>query len=538
MSEPNELPKGWATAPLAVCGTWYGGSTPSKFNDAYWSEGTIPWISPKDMKVLRLSDSEDHISTLALQETNVKAFPPGTVLIVIRSGILSRTLPVAVVNVEATMNQDLKGLLPSEGIESAFVAYFLQAKERDILRQCSKHGTTVASIDTTALHGYMLRFAPLQEQRRIVAKIEELFSDLDAGVAALKRAKANLKRYRASVLKAAVEGKLTEEWRAKHPAKEPASALLVRILEERRQKWEADQLAKFAAAEKEPPKTWKDKYVQPTQPDMVGLPNLPEGWCWASVEQAAEFTRYGSSAKTNEDDTGVPIIRMGNIVDGTLDYSELKFLPYDHPEFPDLLLKKGDLLFNRTNSAELVGKSAVYEGQHEPCSFASYLISVRCLTGCDPYFLCHYINSAHGRRWVKSVVSQQVGQANVNGSKLKSLAFPLTSVAEQIQIVTEVAEKLSQIEAAANAIGHDLLRASRLRQSILKRAFEGKLVPQDPKDEPASVLLERLRASRAHDEANGTAATSKRTRAKIKESAGEPRSRIRRRPSTQNKQEE
>jgi len=181
MSDDNELPKGWATAPLGVCGTWYGGGTPSKFNDAYWSGGTIPWISPKDMKRLRISDSEDHISTLALQETNVKAFPQGTVLIVIRSGILSRTLPVAVAEAEATMNQDLKGLLPSEGIESTYVAYFLQAEERDILRQCSKHGTTVASIDTTALHSYMLRFAPLQEQRRIVAKIEELFSDLEAG---------------------------------------------------------------------------------------------------------------------------------------------------------------------------------------------------------------------------------------------------------------------------------------------------------------------------------------------------------------------
>ncbi len=101
--------------------------------------------------------------------------------------------------------------------------------------------------------------SPTAEQSRIVAKIEELFSDLDVGIAALKRAKANLKRYRAAVLKAAVEGKLTEEWRAKNPAKEPASVLLARILKDRRQKWETDQLAKFAAADKEPPKNWRDK---------------------------------------------------------------------------------------------------------------------------------------------------------------------------------------------------------------------------------------------------------------------------------------
>jgi type I restriction enzyme S subunit len=408
------------------------------------------------------------------------------------------------------INQAVVLFRPCVGVLSKYLAYaFLTDSIMGRVTSLAKATAGQSNIGVSMCRRLLpLPIAPTNEQARIVAKIEELFSDLDAGVAALKRAKANLKRYRASVLKSAVEGKLTEQWRAKHPAIEPASALLARILLERRQKWEADQLAKFAAAKKEPPKNWRDKYVEPTPPDTRGLPELPEGWCWASVEQVAQFTRYGSSAKTNEEDTGVPVIRMGNIIDGTLDYSELKFLPHGHPEFPDLLLTKGDLLFNRTNSAELVGKSAVYDGQHDPCSFASYLISVRCLAGCDPGYLCYYINSTYGRRWVKSVVSQQVGQANVNGSKLQSLAFPLPSVAEQVQIVTDVAETLSQIEAAANAIDQSLLRAARLRQSILKRAFEGKLVPQDPKDEPASALLERLRASRTIHEGSGNRPSS------------------------------
>ena len=128
--------------------------------------------------------------------------------------------------------------------------------------------------------------APLDEQRRIVAKIEELFSDLDAGVAALERAKANLKRYRAAVLKAAVEGKLTEQWRADHPNTEPASKLLARILTERRQKWESAQLAKFAAAGKEPPKNWREKYVEPTPPDTTELsPDCRTAGLGTSVEQ-------------------------------------------------------------------------------------------------------------------------------------------------------------------------------------------------------------------------------------------------------------
>src|SRR4051794_40659954 len=107
MSNNGGIPKSWSFTTLGEIGEWYGGGTPSKENPSYWAAGTVPWVSPKDMKSLRLSDSEDHISELAMQETNVKPFPSGTVLVVVRSGILSRTLPVAVCEVPATMNQDL-----------------------------------------------------------------------------------------------------------------------------------------------------------------------------------------------------------------------------------------------------------------------------------------------------------------------------------------------------------------------------------------------------------------------------------------------
>ena len=121
-----------------------------------------------------------------------------------------------------------------------------------------------------------------------MAKIEELFSDLDAGVAALERAKANLKRYRAAVLKAAVEGRLTAAWRAEHPDVEPASELLKRLLTERRKRWEQDQLAKYEAKGKKPPQGWKDKYKEPAPPDArLVARQLPPNWCWttASIDQ-------------------------------------------------------------------------------------------------------------------------------------------------------------------------------------------------------------------------------------------------------------
>ena len=201
---------------------------------------------------------------------------------------------------------------------------------------------------------------PVDEQQRIVRKTDELFSKLDVGWRSLIRAKAALKRYRASVLKAAVEGGLTSEWRAKNPHDEPSRVLLDRIMKERREKWEEMQLAKFAKTNRHPPKDWCQKYGEPITPDPKNLDNVPEGWCWATVDQVSQFTMYGTSEKATKDDSGVPVLRMGNLQGGKVNLGELKYLPVIHAEFPNLLLRTGDLLFNRTNSAELVGKTAVY----------------------------------------------------------------------------------------------------------------------------------------------------------------------------------
>ncbi|MGH7990977.1 MAG: restriction endonuclease subunit S, partial [Limisphaerales bacterium] len=219
----------------------------------------------------------------------------------------------------------------------------------------------------------------------------------------------------------------------------------------------------------------RGKYHEPSAPNIANLPPLAEGWTWASVEQVSTLVQYGSSAKTNEDSIGVPVLRMGNIQDGKFDLESLKYLSQQHDEFPELLLTNGDLLFNRTNSAELVGKTAVFRNSPDPCSFASYLIRVRFCKGCLPDLVAYYINSVFGRAWIASCVSQQVGQANVNGTKLQALAIPLPPLAEQTRIVAEVERRLSVVEELEAVVSANLQRATRLRQSILQRAFSGQL---------------------------------------------------------------
>lgn len=249
---------------------------------------------------------------------------------------------------------------------------------------------------------------------------------------------------------------------------------------------------------------------------------LPTGWASIAVDELAELVEYGTSEKTNEDAGGVPVIRMGNIVAGALVLDSLKYLPTDHHEFPRLLLKRGDLLFNRTNSPELVGKSAVFQGTPEKCSFASYLIRLRLRRACLPDYLSHFINSPFGRLWVNSVVTQQVGQANVNGSKLRALEVPVAPVAEQRRIVDAIEEHLSDTDAGAAALERALTNLKRYRAAVLKAACEGKLVATEAElarkakrdYEPAEVLLKRiLEARRSRWEAEQLAKVGSKTQA-------------------------
>lgn len=516
MSGSTGLPRGWIEAPLHGLGTWYGGGTPSKFNDAFWSNGTIPWISPKDMKSLQLTDSEDHISSAAIEQTNIKAFPPGTVLVVIRSGILSRTLPVAVARVAATMNQDLKGIFPNPGIDSLYLAYYLRSEEHRILKKCSKHGTTVASIDTHAIHSYSCRLAPTNEQRRIVAKIEELFSDLDAGVAALERAKANLKRYRAAVLKAAVNGSLTAAWRAKYPDIEPASKLLERILVERHRKWEAAQLAKFKAAGKEPPKNWKAKYVEPSPPDTTDLPDLPEGWCWATLDGLSNRIVDGTHHTPTYVENGVPFISVKDVRDGTVYFDDCKFI--SHEEHVALTQRckpeQGDLLITKSGT---IGRVAVVA---EETAF-SLFVSVALLKPVSALIDVSWLALAF-QAWMQTVnVANDIKGSmikNLHIEDLRVIKIPIPSAVEQDEIISEVDHVISNIVAAEHQLDASLLRAARLRQSILKQAFEGKLVLQDPNDEPAAVLLDRIKSESQPHKTNGKPAKS-RPRKKTKQEA-------------------
>ncbi len=418
----------------------------------------------------------------------------------------------------ARVSQHVCIIRPREPLQPAFLRWFLATPSQQSLINREQTGATRQGLTKEKILNFEVPIPSPAEQRRIVAKIEELFSDLEAGVAALRRARANLKRYRAAVLKAAVEGDLTAEWRAQHPNTEPASALLTRILKQRREQWEATQLAKFQAAGKEPPKGWREKYVEPSPPDTNGLAELPKAWCWASVEQIGNVQlgrQRSPQNRSNEYPT--KYIRAANLTESGLDLSDVLDMDFQPRELETYRLYPGDILLSEASgSPDQVGKPVVWNDEIENCCFQNTVIRLRPVGLPTQYALAVFRYYYRSKLFAK--VSAGVGINHLSANKFSALPFPLAPLAEQQQIINIVAETFSQIDAAEAPIERDLLRAGRLRQSILQQAFTGRLVPQDPTDEPASALLERLRVNSTarsgdHDPATPTPARHSRKQA-------------------------
>lgn len=380
---------------------------------------------------------------------------------------------------------------------------------------------TVKHLSSRTIQEIPLPLPPLSEQHRIVAKIEELFSELDKGIESLKTAREQLKVYRQALLKHAFEGKLTEQWRKDNAERlETADQLLERIKQEREARYQ-QQLEAWKAAVKQwetygregkkPSKPRKLKSLSVIQDEIQAtLASLPDGWCWGKLGWMTTGVEYGTSAKSQKEGSH-PVLRMGNIQNAKFDLNDLVYTS-DKEEINRYLLEKGDVLFNRTNSPELVGKTAIYT-ENRPALFAGYLIRINnSHTVVSSQYLNLFLNSHVAKQYGNTIKTDGVNQSNINGEKLSNYPFPYCGLQEQEKIVEILDEKLSVIDVYLSDTETNLQKSEALCQSILKKAFSGQLVPQDPNDEPASVLLERI----AEEKVEAVAKTKKARAAKKK----------------------
>ncbi|MCR1026401.1 restriction endonuclease subunit S [Cellulophaga baltica] len=297
---------------------------------------------------------------------------------------------------------------------------------------------------------------PKEEQRKVLDEIEKAENNNKELVSEIDFQEGNLTKFRQSILQDAVQGKLTKEWREKKTKLEPASELLKKI------KAKKEQLIKEKKIKKEKPLPQITKEEIPFE--------IPKSWVWCRFNELVRFMAYGTSQKTNDNSKDIPVLRMGNITsDGNLKLGNLKYISPDHKDLPKLFLEKGDLVFNRTNSYELVGKSAVYNEGENKYTLASYLIKVSPFVDyVNSEYINNYIISPPCRKTqIEPQITSQTNQANFSGSKLKNILVPLPSKKEQDVIIEKVNQLMASCDFLEQEIKANKANVEKLMQSVL-----------------------------------------------------------------------
>lgn len=493
----QNMPQGWAIASVdEVCELTAGGSAPQ--GDEFFSNGVFPFVRVQDMG--RLGD-EVYIRKTAdlLNEKGTKKlrlFPQGSVLFT-KSGASTLNNQRAILSCDSYIVSHIGVLIPYSGISNKWIYFWLKGIDFKKLA----HSTVMPSLPLAKVSSLNLLIPPLNEQHRIAAKIEELFSELDNGIENLKAAQQQLKIYRQALLKHAFEGKLTAQWREQNQDKlETAEALIKRISQERAQRYQ-QQLADWEVAGKKGSKPKAPKPLPPlTAEELVALSDLPEGWHWCKLGDLIFSIDAGKSFKCDEREphtNEIGVAKVSAVTWGEYDESESKTCTDASKENEAYFIKSSDFILSRANTIDLVGACVIARTVTKKIMLSDKTLRIIFSNDNQEYFL-QYLRSRSGRKQIMLLsTGNQDSMRNIGQDRIRSIIIPVCSSVE-MEVVTEIiASKLSEVDQIEQTITTSLQQAEALRQSILKKAFSGQLVAQDANDEPASVLLARIKAEKA-----------------------------------------
>ncbi|MHA3114319.1 restriction endonuclease subunit S [Acinetobacter sp. ANC 4193] len=407
-------------------------------------------------------------------------------------------------------------------INSKYFAYYLNTSQYWSLVKQESAGIAVQNLNAFKLSNFTIPVAPINEQEKIVSKIDELFSELDNGIEELETAQKKLELYRQSLLNSAVEGELSKEWReTQTEISETGEQLLARISKERRERWEQEKLKEFAEKGKKPPKDWQDKYPEPIQPDTENLPQLPDGWVWASLDQVM-LIKGGIQKKPSRAPihNKFPFLRVANVYRAQLNLDDIHEIELFEGEIERYRLEAGDLLIVEGNgSLTEIGRCAIWDGSIPNAVHQNHLIRARPIHVLSQY-LETWLNSSDGINYMAKLAVTTSGLYSLSVGKIAQIPVPLPPLNEQAFITIDLAAKLEQ-QAQQLTNLEELQNLNQLqKKNILADAFAGKLVPQDPNDEIAQVLLERIQQQREAEALVKKSSPKKRSTSKAKKEVG------------------
>lgn len=471
------LPQGWVSSRIGETLTIVRGiSFPKESKRSTFTEGYIAclrtanvqkevewddlWFIP--LQYLKNEDKKVIINDILISTAN-------------SSNLVGKVSLVKTIPYSSTLGAFISLLRTPSDLNSKFIFYQMASSEiQENLRSGASTTTNISNISNKIIDKIILKIPPLLEQNRIVTKIEELFTQLDAGVASLKKVQAQLKRYRQAVLKAAFEGRLTQEWREQYNGEiEPADVLLEKYKEDLK-------------------KRLNGKVKLPLPLEIHKLPQLPNQWAWTRIGDFVEIIRGASPRPAGSPlyfGGNIPWITVGELTkDENIYLKSVSSYVTEEGKKNSRFIKADTLLLTNSGATLGVPKITLIDGCINDGSVA--------LLGLDnvPKRYLYFFLKSQTKRLRQ--INQGAAQPNLNTDIVRNIILPLPSLEEQEVIVSEIERYFSLIDHLENTITTSLRQAETLRQSILKRAFEGKLIPQNPNDEPASILLERIKAEK------------------------------------------
>ena len=468
------LPKGWTQCNVGEVFAMFGGGTPNKGTPAYWGEG-IPWLSSGDIKTSQISSASESITVEGLKNSSARLCRRGSVIVVVRSGILKHTLPIGVLETEAAINQDIKCFDSGNTELNAWLALAFRASENEILRN-NREGTTVQSVKSETLASFVLPVPSIDEQRRIHLKLEHVLGKVSGCNVRLSRIPTILKRFRQSVLAAACSGRLTADWRAAINLDEDVQQYCSELNQIRRATWEK--------------KGKKSKYVEPTLPSLADVPEIPNSWQWISADAMCHQITDGEHIQPPYQSEGYPMLSAKHVRDGYVTLEGAGLIAEDafNTSIKRCEPVNGDILVVSVGAT--TGRAAIVENA-PPFALVRSVLLLKPITG--PRYILRWMQSHWCFQWM-TLASGASAQPHLYIRDIKRMPIPLPPRAEQQEIVRRVESLFTLADQLEARYKKGKAYVDKLTQSILAKAFRGELVPQDPNDEPAEKLLERIRA--------------------------------------------